>query len=197
MFPGDQRAQPELLAHHYTAAGRIGEAIPTGRKRAEEPSSARPTQKAISHLTRGLELLKVLPDTEGAPSKELTLHLALGATYSTKGYGAPEVEKAYARAFELCRQSRETPYLLQAQQGLAAFYSMRGQFQIWASPVGRAVPFLAQQMGDPSRLLQAQWTLGQTLFHIGEFLSAREHVEHALALYDPAHTGPALYKTSE
>jgi predicted ATPase len=25
------------------------------------------------------------------------------------------------------------------------------------------------------------------LFHIGEFLSAREHVEHALALYDPRH----------
>ena len=81
---------------------------------------------------------------------------------------------------------RRKPYLLQAQQGLAAFYSMRGQFQR-ARQLGEQCLVLAQQMNDPSRLLQAQWTLGQTLFHLGEFLSARQHVEHALALYDPRH----------
>ena len=52
-------------------------------------------------------------------------------------------------------------------------------------PIRRAVPCLGPTDGDPSRLLQAEWTLGQTLFHLGDFVSARQHVEHALALYDP------------
>ena len=184
-FPETVETQPELLAYHYTEAGLIEQAIAywqrAGRRAVERSAHA----EAISHLARGLELLKVLPDTIERAQQELTLNLALGGPLiAIKGYGVPEVEKAYARAFELCRQSEETPYLLQAKQGLAAFYSMRGQFQK-ARQLGEQCLSLAQLMGDPSRLLQAQWTLGQTLFHLGEFLSAREHVEHALTLYDP------------
>ena len=62
---------------------------------------------------------------------------------------------------------------------------MRGQFQQAIHQLSEQCLPLAQQMGDSSRLLQAQWMMGQILFHLGEIRSAREHVERALALYDP------------
>jgi DNA-binding winged helix-turn-helix (wHTH) protein/tetratricopeptide (TPR) repeat protein len=141
--------------------------------------------EAANLLAKGITLLKTLPETPQRTQQELLLLLARGGPLiATKGYGAREVEMTYARAFELCRQSPEKSHLLQAQQGLAAFYSIRGQFQK-ARHLGEQCLISAQQMGDPSRLLQAEWTLGQALFHLGDFVAARQHVEHALTLYDP------------
>ena len=68
--------------------------------------------EAIRHLTKGLELLKTLPDTPERVQQELTLQLALGdALVTVKGYTAPEVEKTVTRARELCQQLGETPQL--------------------------------------------------------------------------------------
>ena len=68
--------------------------------------------KRLAHLTKGLELLKTLPDTPERAQQELTLQLALGAALvAVKGYAAPEVEKTYTRARELCQQLGETPQL--------------------------------------------------------------------------------------
>ena len=52
-------------------------------------------QEAISLLTKGLELLKTLPDTPERTQQELTLQIALGsALIATKGYGGPGSEKS-------------------------------------------------------------------------------------------------------
>jgi hypothetical protein len=68
--------------------------------------------EAVAHLTRGLEVLKALPDTPERTQQELTLQLALGAPLiATKGYASPEVEKSLTRARELCQQVGETPQL--------------------------------------------------------------------------------------
>ena len=86
--------------------------------------------EAISHLTTALELLKTLPDTPERAQQELTLQIALGpALMATKGYAAPEVEKAYTRARELCQQVGETPQLFPVLWGLWAFYLVRAELQ--------------------------------------------------------------------
>ena len=75
--------------------------------------------EAMAHLTKGLELLKALPDLPSVSSKNLTLQIALGSTLQvTQGYAAPEGAQAYARARELCRQLGETPQLLPVLGGL-------------------------------------------------------------------------------
>ena len=58
----------------------------------------------MAHCTKGLELLQTLPDTP-ACQHELLLHMTLrGPLMATKGFGAPEVERAtWAR--ELCQQA--------------------------------------------------------------------------------------------
>ena len=70
-----KETQPELIAHHYTEAGLIEQAIPywqqAGRRAIERSANV----EAISHLTKGLELLKALPDTPERTQQELTYKL--------------------------------------------------------------------------------------------------------------------------
>jgi tetratricopeptide (TPR) repeat protein len=141
-------------------------------------------REAISHLTRGLELLKILPDTVERARQELRLQIALGAPLiATRGYGAPEVEKAYARARELCQQLGETPQLFPVLFGLWAFYNTRAELQP-AQELGEQLLTLAQSVQDPALLLEAHLALGTTLFSLGELASAQVHLEQGIALYD-------------
>ena len=97
-------------------------------------------QEAIAHLMRGQERLAALPDTPERKQQELALQLTLGpALLATKGYAAPEVQRAYARARELCRQERPTPQLFPALFGLSTFYLARADYQT-ARELGEEYP---------------------------------------------------------
>lgn len=184
-FPELKETQPELLAHHCTEANLLPQAIPYWQRAGRRAAERSAHEEAIHHLTKGLELLSILPNTVEHAQQELTLRIALGGPLiAAKGYGAVEVEKTYARARDLCQQLGNPPQLIQVLLGLEAFYSVRGEFQT-AHHLGEQCLLLARRLGDPTRLLQAHWTLGQILFHLGEFVPAQEHVEKAMALYDP------------
>src|SRR5262245_16341135 len=103
-FAEVKETQPELLAHHYTEAGLIEQAIPYWQRAGERASQRSANAEAIGHLTKGLELLKALPDTPGRIQQELSLQLALGDAFmAAKGYATSEVANTYTRALELCR----------------------------------------------------------------------------------------------
>ena len=83
--------------------------------------------EAILLLTKGLELLKTLPNTPERAQQELTLQITLGASLlATKRLAAPEVETTYIRARELCQQLGETPQLFPVLYGLWWFHLIRG-----------------------------------------------------------------------
>ena len=99
-FPEVVATQPELLAHHYTAAGCTEQAVTYWQWTGEHTSNCSANLEAVSHLTTGIELLKSLPEMPARTQHALTLHLALGvALLMTKGLGAPEVEQAYTQAY--------------------------------------------------------------------------------------------------
>ncbi len=184
-FPEIVETQPEVVAHHYTEAGLTEQAIPYWQRAGQRAVERSANVEAIAHFTKGLELLKTLPDTPERTQQELLLQTTLGPAFmAAKGYAAPEVEQAYARALELCRQVGETPRLLQVLLGLETFYFVRSELQT-ARELGEQSLSLAQRMQDPARLLGAHYALGSALFHLGEFASAREHLEQGMALYDP------------
>src|SRR5713101_4063986 len=176
--------QPELVAQHYTEAGLIEQAIPYWQQAGEHASQRSAYVEAISHLTRGLEVLKTLLDTPERVQQELTLQLALGAALlPVKGYTASEVEKTVLRARELCQQLGETPQLVPVLYRLWLFYLNRGELQT-ARELAEQLLSLAQRAHTLARLL-AHLALGLTLFHLGEFASAVTHLEQSIALYDP------------
>ena len=148
-FPDTKENQPELLAHHYTEAGLIEQAIPYWQQAGQRASQRSANVEAISHLTKGLELLKTLPDTPERAQQELTLQIALvGPLIATKGLCCPRSGAAYTRARELCQQMGETPQLFPVLLGLRAFYLVRGELQT-ARELGEQCSALAQSVQDP------------------------------------------------
>jgi predicted ATPase len=188
-FPETKETQPELLAHHYTEAGLITQAIPYWQRAGQKAIQRSAHAEAVGHLTKGLELLRALPDTLERAQQELTLQIVLGAPLMvTKGWANPEVERTYTRARELCRRVGETPQLFPALVGLIGFYSLRAELQIVQELAAQCLS-LAQRVQDPALLLEACHQLGGTSLYIGELAAAHTCLEQGIALYDPQQHG--------
>jgi class 3 adenylate cyclase/predicted ATPase len=184
-FPDTKATQPELLAHHYTEANLIEQAIPYWQQAGQKSTQRSAHAEAISYLTKGLEMLKTLPDTPERTQQDLTLQIALGESLIVmKGFAAPEVEQAYTRAQEICRQVGETPQLFSVLEGLSSFYMVRTEYKTSHKLRSQCLT-LAQRLQDPALLLRAHQELGGCLCMYGEFATALEHFDQAIALYNP------------
>ena len=154
-FPEVCETHPELVAHHYTEASLSAQAIPYWQHAGQRAIQRSANLEAIGHLTRGLDILATLPDTPERAQQELGLQTTLGpALIATRGYAAPVVLQAYARARELCQQVGETPQLFQVLRGLWTFYLIRMELQT-ARELGEHLLTLAQQVGDLALRLEA------------------------------------------
>jgi transcriptional regulator with AAA-type ATPase domain len=69
---------PELLASHYTAAGRSAQAVPYWIQAGRQAIRRAAHVEASVHLTRGLAALQTLPASPQRTEHELTLQLLLG-----------------------------------------------------------------------------------------------------------------------
>jgi len=186
-FPDTCQRHPELVAHHYTEAGCSAQALPYWQQAGQRAIERSANLEAIGHLTKGLEVLQTLPETPERSQHELTLRLALGATLMiTRGYAAPEVERAYARARDLCQQLGQSAQLFPVLHGLWRFYVNRAEMHT-ARALGEQLISLAQHDQDSALLLQAHRALGPTLTFRGELALARAHLEQGIALYDRQH----------
>jgi predicted ATPase len=183
-FPDVVTSAPQHLAHHYTEANLIEQAIPYWQRAGQNALERSANVEAIAHLSKGLELLKIRPDTRERARQELALRIALGAPLiAVRGYAAPEVEQTYLRARELCQQIGETTQLFPVLVGLQRFYLARPEMQI-ARELGEECLTLAQRTRDAILLEEAHRAMGTTLYRLGEFVPARAHLERSIALHD-------------
>jgi predicted ATPase len=193
-FPDIVAAEPELLAHHYTEAGCPAQAVGYWQQAGTRVLQHSANVEAIAHVQRGLEILTALPDTPQRTQHELDLLTTLGpALLSTKGYAAPEVAEAYTRARELCQQGDETPEHFLVLWNLWLFYLARADHQT-ALELGEQCLHLAQRVQDVTVLLQAHVVLGISQFYLGNPGRASTHLEHTIALYDPAQHHGLAYR---
>ena len=184
-FSDIRHQQPELVAHHYTEAGLLDQAIGFWQYAGEQAVQRSAHREGIGHFLKGLALLNELPETPDRTHRELTIQTRLGPSLmATKGYAAPEVERAYARAQELCQQLGETPQSFQVLRGLWVVHEMRAELRT-ARKLGEQLLALAQHLDDPDLLIEVHRALGNTLLWIGEFAHAREHLQKAVALHNP------------
>jgi class 3 adenylate cyclase/predicted ATPase len=184
-FPEVCKMQPELLAHHYTEAGMLAQAIPYWQQAGQHAIERSANVEAISHLTMALELLQMLPDAPERVQQELDVSIALGISLVlTKGYAAPEVEATYTRARELCRRLGDTPQLFPVLVGLRRFYFLRGALQT-AHDLDKQLLRLAERLDDRGLRLRAHHMLVESWLFLGEFVQAHTHAEQGIALYNP------------
>src|SRR5215813_1628470 len=176
--------QPELLAHHYIEAGLPAQALPYWQRAGQHASERSANHEAVSHFTKGLELLKALPETPEHTRQELELQLALGPLLRMiKGHAALEVEQTYTRAYELSQQVGDSLQHVAALVSLVRFYLNRAEIQT-ARDLAEQCLTLAQHVQEPALLQDAHCMLGVTLFFQGELVAARAHLEHGIALED-------------
>jgi TOMM system kinase/cyclase fusion protein len=184
-FPEVSETQPEVLAHHYTEAALMAQALPWWQQAGQRALQRSANLEAIAHLTKGLAVLATLPDTTDRLQHELDLHVALGsAVTATKGYASPEAEHTCARAWEICQRLGEPPQRFPVLYRLCAFYFVGGKHR-QARDQAEAFLRLAQRQEDAAPLVVAHRALGVSLFWMGEVAQAREHFLQSVALYDP------------
>ena len=98
-------ANPELIADHYTEAGLDEEAVEFWREAGDLAVARSAPKEAIAHLGQALALLKRFPASPHRSRTELGLQTTLGAALiAARGFAAPEVGEAYARAQQLCQE---------------------------------------------------------------------------------------------
>jgi TOMM system kinase/cyclase fusion protein len=194
-MPEIRASSPELLAHHFTAAGLPAQALPCWLEAGSRAMQRSANAEAATHLRRGLELLAPLPDDGARAAQELPFQMNLGlAVMMSRGYAAPETEDAFLRARALCRQLGDPPPTFPVLHGLFRYHLVRAEYDT-AGQLGRELAAMAEQSGSPDLLVEACWAQATVFFWTGELTQARRGLERALTFYDPeAHrTHTAIY----
>jgi predicted ATPase len=185
LYQGQTEEVAVQLAWHFQMAGSVAKSAGYLGQAGERAVRLSAHEEAIAHFTKALELLKTLPDPAGYAREELSLQTALGhALIVAKGSAAPEVERALARARELCQHAGETPQLFQVLWGLHTYYLVRGKIHPTALELAGQLLDLAQSLGDPALIIAARYALGSTLFWTGDHAQAQAHLEPGIKLHD-------------
>lgn len=175
-FPHIIEANPELLAHHCTEAGIDEQAADAWLKAARLAVRRSANQEAISHLHQGLRVLQRLPDSSARRARELEMQTTLGlALTMSRGYAAPEVEKAYTRARELCHNLSDINTTFPVLCGLWEYHIVRADLDT-AETLAHELLELAAQDKQPGLEAEAKRTLGTTYFWQGRLDEAMQRL---------------------
>lgn len=198
--PEDINAISAQLAWHFQRAGISPKAIHylslSGRKAERLSANA----EAMGFFRHALALCLEIPDARERVQTELDLTMALsGQFFATVGVASLEAAKLNARARQLCQElsamiddpKEAAKQLVPTLIGLGGYFLHLAKYQQALENYDQALT-LAQASGDPEALMLSHWGRGVLMVQVGEFLSARSHLEQALEIYD-AHKHQGLY----
>ena len=181
--PGHSVA-PELLAHHFEAAGATEKAadrwLEAGRRALRRSANT----EAITHLTKGLGALTGLPNSEQTDRSELEMQLVLGPALSaTRGWSAAEAERSYRRAEMLAQGLGADRERFDAVWGLWMIHNT-GNAPGVALGITDELFQIADRLNEPALRMEAHhaaWACAHTL---GDNAATIEHMRHGLAIYE-------------
>ena len=145
----------------------------------------------MPEIAEAQALLAALAQTDevkaqAAQRQRLTqLQVAYGnALIAARGYGAPETTEAFAKARESASGEKDAPERLAADYGLWVGSLTRGGLP---SMRAQAAAFLSDVEPRPNspEAGVAHRAAGMTCWFAGEYREARDHLERALALFQP------------
>jgi hypothetical protein len=145
----------------------------------------------MPEIAEAQALLAALAETEEvkaeATQRRRMTHLRVAyghALIATRGYGAPETTEAFTAARESTHGDNAAPERLAADYDLWVGSYVRGELaaaRAHAAAFRRAV----QARPDSPTAVVAHRVLGATHWSAGEYVEARDHLERALALFEP------------
>ncbi|MDT8381598.1 MAG: BTAD domain-containing putative transcriptional regulator [Brevefilum sp.] len=184
-YQDNLKQHPEMahhLARHFELAGLPAKAIQYYQLAGENAMHLTAHQDAMRHYKHALLLLKELPESTQRNQLEFDLQLKLGPPLTAlKGWGAPELEKAYDRAQVLIENIKNPEKLIPALWLLATFRLGRSEHREVDQLVGRLVN-LTQKINDPA--LNALSYLQVSPLYQGRFIEGKRLLERAAAVQD-------------
>jgi class 3 adenylate cyclase/predicted ATPase len=184
-FPDTAETQPDLIAHHCTLGGLAGRAVHWWRAAGGQAIRRSANVEAVAHLRRALELISSETAGPERDLRELEVRIELGGPLmGTKGYGAPELEENYTRAWILCESMGAKRQIFPVLWGqfVIATNRVEGSLVVAQEMAARFL-HLAQQQGDVGLEAIGHRIVGVTLVSVGQFDAGRDHLERAVELY--------------
>jgi class 3 adenylate cyclase/tetratricopeptide (TPR) repeat protein len=176
--------QPELLAHHLTAAGETERAVDQWLKAGRHAAQRLAHLEAIRHFERGLALLPALTEGPACDGREIELQLARGlSVLTTEGFAAPKALEIYSRARDLAERRGDRRQVFMAVYGLWQTANGRGGM-VEARRFSRHLQQLTVDNADEELRLQAHHSAWTTCLFSGEPAAACTHCEAGRHLYD-------------
>jgi class 3 adenylate cyclase/tetratricopeptide (TPR) repeat protein len=183
-FPETAESQPEVLAHHFEAAGDIENAVQSLLKAAKLSAKRSGFVEAIAQLHGALRLLGARPRSREQMRLELRVRLALGGIYAEyRGFSSAECANAYKAALELCRELGDAAETFAVLSGVGSVEITRANFRQCRALAEECLARAAQQQAKPP-FVMGHLLLGGTLFLTGELTAARKELEEALGIYE-------------
>jgi class 3 adenylate cyclase len=183
-FPNIKATEPEVLAHHLTAAGLTEAAIPLWQAAGDLALKRMALTEAIAHLNQGLELVSTLPRSQERDASELGLRSRLGTAWmALKGWATPEVWTSLHPALALAKSLGRHDALLPIYWGLTANIMIQGRVAE-SLPWAQEMLDIAEATGDADLLITGHARACGCYCYAGEHTKVLEHADKVLALYD-------------
>jgi class 3 adenylate cyclase/tetratricopeptide (TPR) repeat protein len=165
------------LARHWSEADEPARAIALYRRGGELALRVFANYDAAEALTRGVDLLRQMPESARRDEQELEFTVMLGAA---RGWGSPDYSRARDLSVKLGRPV--SPPIL---RGMAMNSILRLEF---ADAREDAIALLAtgERDDDPVLVVEGEYVLGVTSFWQGLFQESRRHLRAAIDRYSAA-----------
>jgi tetratricopeptide (TPR) repeat protein len=183
-FPNIKNREPEVLAHHLTAAGLTEAAIPLWQAAGVLALQRMALTEAIAHLSQGLGLVSTLPRSSQRDASELGLRSLLGTAWmALRGWAAQEVWTSLHPALALAKSLERHEALAPILYGLTNNVMTQGRVAeslLWAEETLD----LATMTGNADLLITGHQQACACYCWAGELTKVLEHFDRVLNLYD-------------
>lgn len=179
-FPDTAQSEPELLAHHFTGAKKLTEAIKYWQLAAKNSAEQSAYIESVNHCRRALALLSNAPESTENLQMELQTRLLMGVgLVATMGYAADDMSENYARARQICDKLEDTPQQIPTLYGLFVFHLVRGD----KAEANELANQLARYSDDPSQPIVTHSARAMTAFWSGDRQEARGILNDAMSQF--------------
>ncbi len=189
-FPTVVEAQPETLARHLAAAGRVADAVRAWLLAGERANRLGAFEEAIVHLRSAIEFAELHGEAAADAETQLALWAAFGrALRVARGWAHPDTGAAWERARLLCVADVDPRRTIPIYMGLGADYLTRGD-PARALAVAEELAGLSSSATERSieERLASSYLRGASLWYLGRFREADESLRAVTDRHDPDET---------
>lgn len=194
-FPQTMQSAPELIAHHFTEANALDDAVTYWHIAGQRSAGRSADAESVAQLKRAVDILEYAEQTPARLKKKLSLHIDLtGPLIAIGGYSSAAMESNTQKAFLLSEATGETDKIFPVLYSQFVYYLHTG-------PVERARVLaaefleLATRSADRETIVQGHRLLGFALLIAGDPVGADTHLQEIADYRSPQQGGslPFVY----